>query len=382
MVRHGALTPGTRIADLQEEHCAAASPLGFEHLVRSTGQGEPCRLLEYMPVDSPSGAALQVAAQGAARLFDPGGAPSRSTPDRFRCQRRGVSGRAAPVRRARHGPPAAWRGIEQRVGAEYWCRHAVDLPTCGAGFRRQPRAGPAAPRRRWLARCRLSARAPPRRRPRCCWPAELARWALAASLPGLIDADDPTLAPEQLLDPDPRARAPSVCGPMFTRPGGGRPLAIAGWLPPPAHDGRPVARPLAQYAGGLEPGDAGGHRPRPSPDPTVSALEHGRLPRGYGAGGVSPAHMAVPADAPSPQAAAGAAVDLPPPLPAPSLWHQPRRHPSRGVRQRRLALAVALVRLFAALAIWSALHLGLHASRAPSFSGRNEMPVSEVRSSK
>ena len=58
MVRHGALAPGTRIADLQVEHCAAASPLGFEYLARSTGQGEPCRLLEYMPVDLTEATAL------------------------------------------------------------------------------------------------------------------------------------------------------------------------------------------------------------------------------------------------------------------------------------------------------------------------------------
>ena len=186
MVRHGALTPGTRIADLQVEHCAAASPAGFRVSGPVDRPGRACRLLEYMPVDLTERRGLQVAVRKAPRC------PSTSAarlPDRRRsfldAARQGAQRRAAPARRARHRPTCSWRGTR----AARWRRSTVPtrrpipadvrrwLQALGHALGQLHRGGVvhgavSAERVRRLADGRVLLGLP-----------ESARWALAASLP-------------------------------------------------------------------------------------------------------------------------------------------------------------------------------------------------------
>lgn len=391
MVRHGALTPGTRIADLQVEHCAAASPLGFEYLARSTGQGEPCRLLEYMPVDLTERRGLQVAVRkGAALPFDLGRRAFQIDADRFSMPRDEA---LSVVQRllVEHG--TAYLQLAWHEGSALAQEYGADTPADPADVRRWLQAlghalgqlhrggvvhgAVSAERVRRLADGRVLLGLP-----------ESARWALAASLPGLIDADDPTLAPEQLLDPTQRARAIGPWTDVYGLAAVAH-LAIAGRLPPPAHDGRPRWR-VPRWRN--TPANAGARRCWwPSTAPCRPTRPHGRgawttSSRPWGCGSVVRAHAAAPADAPSPQAAAEAAAGpaatpaaraepVAPAAPASESWR------SLGAGWR---WAVALLFcLFAALAIWSALHPGLPGAKPRAELQRpNEMPVSEAVRSK
>jgi non-specific serine/threonine protein kinase len=214
---------------------------------------------------------------------------------------------------------------------------------------------------------------------------ESARWALAASLPGLIDAGDPTLAPEQLLDPTERARAIGPWTDVYGLAAIAH-LAIAGRLPPPAHDWQAaLARPsLAQYAGerwspamlvaidrALSPDPAA--RPR-SMDDFLAAMglrERRARPRA-----ATPTDAPTDAPAAEPAAAPAARTEaVAPAAPASESWR------SIGAGWR---WAVALLFcLLAALAIWSALHPGLPGAKPRAELQRpNEMPVSEAVRSK
>lgn len=392
MVRHGALAPGTRIADLQVEHCAAASPLGFEYLARSTGQGEPCRLLEYMPVDLTERRGLQVAVRkGAALPFDLGRRAFQIDADRFSMARDEA---LTVVRRllVEHGTvylQLAWHeggALAQEYGADTQADPADLrrwLQALGQALSQLHRGGVvhgavSAERVRRLADGRVLLGLP-----------ESARWALAASLPGLIDAGDPTLAPEQLLDPTERARAIGPWTDVYGLAAIAH-LAIAGRLPPPAHDWQAaLARPsLAQYAGerwspamlvaidrALSPDPAA--RPR-SMDDFLAAMglrERRARPR---VATPTDAPTAAPAEAPAAEPAATPAARteaVAPAAPASESWR------SLGAGWR---WAVALLFcLLAALAIWSALHPGLPGTKPRTELQRpSEMPVSEAVRSK
>ncbi len=373
MIREGALAPGARIADLRVERCAAASPLGFEYLARSTGNGAPCRLPEYMPAELAERRGAQVGVRsGAGMAFDLGRRAFQLDADRFSLQRDDA---LAVVQRllVEHG--TAYLQLAWHEGAaladEYGADRQADpadvrrwLAALGQALGRLHRGGMvhgavSAARVRRLADGRV-----------VLGPPESARWALAASLPGLIDAADPSLAPEQLLDAVQRARA---IGPWTDVYGLATiaHLAIAGRLPPPAHDWQAaLARPsLAQFAGerwsaamlvaidrALSPDPAS--RPKSMDDflAAMGLLERRARPR------VQPVEASVAA-APAAEIEAPAAAS-----PEPLRSSSPRW---------RWAVAL-LFSALAALAIWTALNPGARQRADNDLQRPSEMPVSEA----
>ncbi|MFT3664687.1 hypothetical protein [Piscinibacter sp.] len=370
MIHQGALAPGVRIADLRIEACIAASPLGFEYLARADGDGAPCRLLEYLPAGLAERRGLQVSVRsGAAAVFDVGRRAFQLDADRFSLrrddalavvQRLLVEHGTAYLQMPWHDGPTL--ADEYRAGREAepddvrrW------LVSLGRALGRLHRGGMvhgavSAVRVRRRADGRVVLGAP-----------ESARWALAASLPGLIDATDPSLAPEQLLDPIQRARA---LGPWTDVYGLATiaHLAIAGELPPPAHDWRSaLARPsLARFAGerwsaamlvaidrALSPDPAS--RPRTMDDflAAMGLLERQAPPRAEATEASAP--PAVPEQAPRA-------------TPTQS-WH--------GSSPRWRWAVALLFSALAALAIWAALRPGAAAARGD-VQRPSEMPVSEA----
>lgn len=372
MVRHGALAAGSRIADLRVERCTGASPVGFEYLARSAGDGMPCRVLEYMPADLAERRGQQVGVRaGAAMPFDLGRRAFQLDADRFSMRRDTA---LAVVQRllVEHGTvylQLHWHAGDT-LAPEYADPAAADpddvrrwLRALGQALSQLHRGGivhgaVAAERVRRLPDGGVVLGLP-----------ESARWALAASLPGLIDARDPTLAPEQLLDDARRVRA---VGPWTDVHGlaAMAHLAIAGRLPPPARHS------LAPFAGerwsaamlvaidrALSPEPAA--RPRSMDDflAAMGLIERRARPR---------AARPAPLDAPEVRAAAA-----PEPGPAPAPEHEPQARAAG-----RWAIAV-LFALLAALAIWTALYPGLPGAKARAQGQRpNEMPVSEAVRSK
>ncbi len=380
MVRHGALAPGARIADLQVERCAAASPLGFEYLARANGHGAPCRLLEYMPADLAERRGAQVGVRaGAAMPFDIGRRAFQLDADRFSMRRDEA---LVVVQRllVEHG--TAYLQLHWQEGGtlaqEYDDAARTDpddvrrwLGSLGQALGRLHRGGVvhgavSAARVRRLPDGRVLLGLP-----------ESARWALASTLPGLVDASDPTLAPEQLLAPRDRTRAIGPWTDVYGLAAIAH-LAIAGRLPPPARDRQAaLARPsLAEFAGerwsaamllavdrALSPDPAS--RPKSMDDflAAMALLERRARPR--------PARDDMPAQDAPPAAAATAPAE-PPAAPASQSWR-----PTGTLWRWAVALLFALL---ATLAIWAALQPG---ARPRAEAQRpNEMPMSAAVRSK
>ncbi len=382
MVRHGALAPGSRIADLTVERCTGATPVGFEYLARAAGSGSPCRMLEYLPAELADRRGLRVSVRpGAVEAFDAGRRAFQLDADRFSLPRDEA---LAVVQRllVEHGtaylqlPWDDGNSLAQefagRAGAEPADLHAW-LPALGRALALLHRGGVvhgavSAERVHRLAGGRVVLGLP-----------DSARWALAASLPGLVDAGDASLAPEQLLSPLPR---PLAIGPWTDVYGLAAlaHLAIAGRLPPAAGDREAaLARPsLAPFAGaGWAPALLLAVDRALSPDPmarprsmndflaATGLLERRALPR------VAPA---VRADA--------AAPAEPPPDREPAPAAAPSSESWRSKTPWRWAVTL-LFAVVAALAIWTALRPAPSAAKAAAPDQRpSEMPVSAaVRSS-
>ena len=254
MIRHGALAPGTRVADLEIEHCIGASPVGFEYSARTVANGRRSRLLEYMPEGLADRRGTQVSPRmGAAEIFDVGRRAFQLDANRFSLPR--------------HDALA----VVQRLLVEHGTAYMQMLWQEGTPLTQAGQARDATPTpeiaREWLLELG-SALAHLHRsgvihggvseRRVVCRPdgqvelglPDSARWALASSVPGLIDTDDPAIAPEQLLDP--RQREQTV-GP-WTDVYGLACIAhrfITSHQPPPAHDRQAVQQraALSAFAG-------------------------------------------------------------------------------------------------------------------------------------
>ena len=190
----------------------------------------------------------------------------------------------------------------------------------------RPRVGPAAPRRRGcMARCRPGVRRPPTAA--CCWACQVGALGAGGPAAGLIDADDPTLAPEQLLDPtNARAIGPWTDVTAWRR----SPTAIAGRLAAAgALTAAALARPLvgAIRRRTLETG-VGGHRPRPVARPGP----HGPwsmddFSRPWGCGSVVALTRRRPPTPIAPSCGRSCGPPSRHPLPRRACGNWPRRHP-------------------------------------------------------
>lgn len=355
MTRPGALPPGTRIADLELERCIAATPVGFEYAARGAGSGLGCRLLEYMPEALAERRGSQVAVRpGASAAFDAGHRAFQRDADRFSLPR--------------HDSLLVTRRLLIEHGTVYTQLPAEDGPTIAAQFGR--RGPPLAPDElhAWLyalagALGRLHRTgmvhggvSPERIVRRADGRLVLglpgsAQWALAPWWPELIDADDPTIAPEQWLAPREREAAVGPWTDVYALAALAH-RAIAGHMPPPSRRREEtLARPaLTSFAAApwspamllaidraLSP-DASA-RPRDMDDfLSAMGLQERRLrPRAPGESLLT--HVLDPA----PPAA-------PPPTP---LARVQQPDAQRGVRLWPLLVALLFV-LLAAVAIWGA----------------------------
>lgn len=379
MNRPGALPSGTRIADLELERCIVATPVGFEYAARSAGSGSPCRLLEYMPAALAERRGAHVAVRpGAAAAFDAGHHAFQVDADRFSLPR--------------HESLVVTRRLLLEHGTVYAQLPAGDGPTLASEIRRC--GAPIDPDdvRAWLravatALGRLHRTGvvhggvSPDRVVRLAdgrvvlGLPDSARWALAPWLPQMIDASDPSLAPEQLLEPRERAQAVGPWTDVYGLATIAH-LAIAAQLPPPARRREEaLARPaLASFAG--EHWDAAmllaidralspdtGSRPRDMDDflSSMGLQDRRTRPRAHGEG--LPTHVLDGA-----------------PMPAPAARAQPDA--GRGVRIWPL-LVVLLFALIAALAIWAAARAPAGSpGAARSVQQPSEMPVSTAVRSK
>ena len=237
MNRPGALPPGTRIADLDLERCLGATPLGFEYLARSTGSGSPCRLAEYMPAQLTERRGAVVAVRpGAASAFEAGRRAFQLDADRFSLPRHESLevARRLLVENGTTYMQLPWhegRTLADEIGRYCAPIEPADvrawLRAVGGALGQLHRGGvvhggvsPARIVRLRDGTVRLGL-------------PDSARWPLAAWIPEVIDFDDPSLAPEQLLEPARRAQA---IGPWTDVYGLATiaHLAIASKLPPAA----------------------------------------------------------------------------------------------------------------------------------------------------
>lgn len=409
MNRPGALPAGTRIADLELERCVGASPVGFEYLARQAGSTTPCRLVEYMPASLADRRGTQVAVRpGAATAFDAGRRAFQLDADRFSLPRHEslVLARRLVVEHGTAYVQLPWRDVTTL--ADEIGRYCAPVdPADVRAWLRAVGAALAQLHRGGVVHGGVS----PRRVLRAPDGGVLldlpdsARWALAGWLPEVIDADDPSMAPEQLLDP--RLRAQSL-GPWTDVYGLATlaHLAIAARLPPPARRREEcLARPsLASFAGdrwdsgmlmaidrALSP-DAGS-RPRSMDDFLSSMGLVERRSRKRAPGESLLTHLLDPA----PPARAAPAGRAAPPAPAPdeplpeaptieTLAMPAAADEARGApapQRPSTWWQILIVLLFAALAaaaIWAA-------ARAPAGGERSaqrpsEMPVSAAVRSK
>jgi hypothetical protein len=255
MNRPGALPAGTRIADLELQRCIGASPLGFDYLARCAGSAAPCRVIEYMPAQLADRRGTQVAVwPGAAPAFDAGRRAFQLDADRFALPRHDS---LLVVRRllVEHGtayvelPWIEGQPLADELGHDGAMGDPQDVRTwlraVGGALAQLHRGGV------------VHGGVSPQRVVRMAGGGVLlglpdsARWTLSRWRPEMIDLDDPSLAPEQLLEPSARALA---VGP-WTDVYGLATLAhlvIAGRLPPAArHREACLARPsLVSFAGG------------------------------------------------------------------------------------------------------------------------------------
>jgi hypothetical protein len=413
MNRPGALPPGTRIADLELDHCIGATPIAFEYAARSAGSGSPCRLLEYMPAALAERRGARVAVRpGAAAAFDAGHRAFQLDADRLSLPR--------------HESLVVTRRLLLEHGTVYTQLPAEAGPTLAAEIGRYCAPVAADDVRSWLralatALGRLHraggvhGSVSPERIERhadgriVLGLPDSARWALAPWLPELIDADDPSLAPEQLLAPRERAQALGPWTDVYALATIAH-LAIAGRLPPPARRrDEALARPaLASFAGApwspamlmaidraLSPDT--GSRPRDMDDflSAMGLLDRRLRPRAPGEGLLThvldpvpaptePRSRAVRAEAPAAEPEATPPTTAPtvetlamPNAAPPETGPAPNRAP-RGGRIGSLLMVLLFV-LLAAVAIWAA-------ARAPAGSPGaqrpSEMPVSTAVRSK
>lgn len=255
MNRPGALPPGSRIADLELQRCIGASPLGFEYLAHSPGSATPCRVVEYLPAPLADRRGTQVAVRpGAAPAFDAGRRAFQLDADRFALPRHES---LSVVRRllVEHGTAYVqlpW--IEGQPLADEIGRYCAPVdPTGVRGWLRALGGALAQLHRGGVVHGGVS----PNRVMSLAGGAvllgmpESARWALSPWLPELVDVDDPSLAPEQLLEPTARAQAVGPWTDVYGLAAMAH-LAIAGRLPPPAqHREECLSRPsLVNFAGG------------------------------------------------------------------------------------------------------------------------------------
>jgi len=356
MNRPGALPPGTRIADLELQRCLAVTPLGFEYLARGAGGG-PCRLVEYMPAQlSERRGAVVAVRPGATAAFDAGRRAFQLDADRFSLRRHEAleTAHRLLVENGTTYVQLPWheaQTLAEEMGRD---RAPVDpaqlrawLRAVGSALGQLHRGG--------VVHAAVSAERVLRLRDgtvRLALP-DSARWPLSAWMPEVIDFDDPSLAPEQLLAPAQRAQS---IGPWTDVYGLATiaHLAIASQPPPAArHREACLARPsLVNFAHGrwemgmllaidraLSPDP--GSRPRNMDDflCAMGLMERRARPRTPAESPPSPAR-----DRPSGQPPAAA------PAPAP---HAPAGQPRRpsGVWQ---LLIVLLFALLAAVAIGAA----------------------------
>lgn len=381
MNRPGALPPGTRIADLELERCLGATPLGFEYLARSTGSGSRCRLAEYMPAQVAERRGAVVAVRpGAAAAFEAGRRAFQLDADRFSLPRHESLevARRLLVENGTTYVQLPWhegQTLADEIGRYCAPIEPADvrawLRAVGGALGQLHRGGvvhggvsPARIVRLRDGTVRLGL-------------PDSARWPLAAWMPEVIDFDDPSLAPEQLLEPAQRAQA---IGPWTDVYGLATiaHLAIASKLPPAArYRDACLSRPsLVNFANArwemamllaidraLSPDP--GSRPH-SMDDFMSAMglmERRARPRAPGESLLS--HVldrppaAPPADEPAATIARSAAAQptietlattAPPSSPAPDPAPEPRR--SSPWRQ---LLIVLLFALLAAVAIGAAI---------------------------
>lgn len=408
MIRPGALPPGTRIADLELERCTGATPIGFEYAARGTGTSTACRLLEYMPAALAERRGTRVVVRpGAAEAFDAGHRAFQLDADRLSLPR--------------HDSLLVTRRLLLEHGTLFTQLPADDGPTLATVLGRN--GGPADPDalRSWLraigtALGRLhragvvhGAVSPERIVRRSDGRVVLglpdsARWALAAWLPEMIDAGDPSLAPEQLLAPRERMQAVGTWTDVYGLAAIAH-LAIAGRMPPPAsRRDEALARPaLASFAGpqwsatlllgidrALSPDPAS--RPRDMHEflSALGLLERRRRPRAPGESLLTHVLDRTPRPAdPLPATAFEHAAPTSTAAPAVTTIHTmatPSARPTapapldteRGVRRWPLMVAL-LFALLAAVAIWTAVRppAKAHGAQRPS-----EMPVSTAVRSK
>lgn len=392
MNRPGALPPGTRIADLELQCCLGSSPLGFDYLAHSPGSATPCRVLEYLPEALAERRGIRVAVRpGAAPAFDAGRRAFQLDADRF----------ALP----RHESLMVARRLLVEHGTTYvqlpWVEAqplADDIGRCGApvdpadvrGWLRAIGGALGQLHRSGVVHGGVS----PRRVLRLPGGGvlldlpESARWALAPWRPELVDVDDPSLAPEQWLEPAVRARAigpwTDVYGLATTAH-----LAIAGSLPPPARLREAcLSRPsLVNFAGGrwdaamllaidraLSPDPAS--RPRSMDDfmASMGLIERRARPRIPGESSLAPV-----LDRPKPAALPPRPTIETPARPAdrrPDASPPPPRQPAAWQ-----VLVVVLFAVLASAAIWAAARPG-DAARGAAGQRPSEMPVSSAVRSK
>lgn len=253
MNRPGALPPGTRIADLELERCLGATPLGFEYLARSTGSGSPCRLAEYMPTQLTERRGAVVAVRpGAAAAFEAGRRAFQLDADRFSLPRHESLevARRLLVENGTTYVQLPWH--EGQTLADEIGRYCAPIePADVRAWLRAVGGALGQLHRGGVVHGGVSAARIVRLRDgtvRLGLP-DSARWPLAAWMPEVIDFDDPSLAPEQLLEPAQRAQA---IGPWTDVYGLATiaHLAIASKLPPAArHRDACLSRPsLVNFA--------------------------------------------------------------------------------------------------------------------------------------
>jgi serine/threonine protein kinase len=247
MNRPGALPPGTRIADLELERCLGASLLGFEYLARGAGSGSPCRLAEYMPAQLTERRGAVVAVRpGAAAAFEAGRRAFQLDADRFSLPRHEslAVARRLLVENGTTYVQLPWHDgqtLADEIGRYCAPVEPADvrawLRAIGGALAQLHRGGvvhggvsPARIVRLGDGTVRLGL-------------PDSARWPLSAWMPEVIDVDDPSLAPEQLLEPAQRAQATGPWTDVYGLATIAH-LAIASRLPPAArHRDACLARP-------------------------------------------------------------------------------------------------------------------------------------------
>ncbi len=412
MKRPGALPNGTRIADLELQRCIGASPLGFDYLAHAPGSATPCRVIEYLPAPLADRRGMQVAVRpGAAQAFDAGRRAFQLDADRFALPRHDslLVARRLLVEHGTAYVQLPWiegRPLADAIGRDGAPVDPQDvrawLRAVGAALARLHRGGvvhggvsPQRVLRRAGGGVLLGL-------------PDSSRWALSRWLPELIDVDDPSLAPEQLLEPAARAQAVGPWTDVYGLATMAH-LAIAGHMPPAARlREQCLSRPsLAGHAGGpwdaamllaidraLSPDPAS--RPRSMDDfmASMGLMERRVRPRVPGESLLThvldrpaPTSAAVPLAQPSAQAPAptgSAASSAPSIIETLAMPAEPPPAPTPGIRRRSAAWRFLVVVLFAVLAsaaIWAAARPpgegGSRAGQRPS-----EMPVSAAVRSK